>query len=97
MTDQEHFRPRSKKVRGVATRSLDLIDAMVVIAAQTRPGIAYKMFARGLIPSMETKPVRAVYRLLKIARETGRIPWSWIVDETARSKVSTWNNPELKR
>jgi hypothetical protein len=48
-------------------------------------------------PSMETKPVRAVYRLLKIARETGRIPWSWIVDETARSKVSTWNNPELKR
>jgi len=81
----------------MATRSLDLIDAMVVIAAQTRPGIAYKMFARGLIPSMETKPVRAVYRLLKIARETGRIPWSWIVDETARSKVSTWNNPELKR
>jgi hypothetical protein len=37
MTDQEHFCPRSKKVRGMATRSLDLIDAMVVIAAQTRP------------------------------------------------------------
>ena len=37
MTDQKHFRPRSKKVRGMATRSLDLIDAMVVIAAQTRP------------------------------------------------------------
>ena len=37
-------------------------------------------------PSMETKPVRAVYRLLKIARETGRIPWSWIVgDRTLES------------
>jgi hypothetical protein len=35
-----------------------------------------------------------VYRLLKEAREEGKIPWGWIVDETREmERVSTWDDP----
>jgi hypothetical protein len=35
------------------------------------------------------------YRLLRIARERGDIPWEWIVDETRElERVSTWSDPE---
>jgi hypothetical protein len=105
---QEYFGSRPKKGRGMAQASLDLIDAMHEIAEAAHPitgrGVGYKLFARGLIPSMSiirrpdgTKhdPMKGVYRLLKIAREEGRIPWSWIVDENrALEVVSTWDNPE---
>src|SRR5271163_3280872 len=38
--------------------------------------------------------MKSVYRLLKQAREQGKIPWDWIVDETrAIERVSTWANP----
>jgi hypothetical protein len=39
--------------------------------------------------------IRAVYRLLKEAREEGAIPWEWIVDETrSAERVATWEDPE---
>src|SRR5262249_35015799 len=48
----------------------------------------------GLIPSMARKEMQRVYRLLKVAREQGDIPWEWIVDETrSLERVSTWDNP----
>ena len=35
--------------------------------------------------------MRKVYRLLKLAREQGLIPWEWIVDETRElERVSSW-------
>jgi hypothetical protein len=89
----------SKKVgRGMAQRSLDLIEAMCAEAKAAQPitgrGIGYKLFSAGLIPSMETKEMQRVYRLLKEARERGHIPWAWIVDETRElERVSTWANP----
>jgi hypothetical protein len=94
----EHFETRSKKGRGMAQRSLDLIEAMRVAAKAAQPitgrGIGYKLFASGLIPSMERAEMQRVYRLLKEAREQGRIPWGWIVDETRElERVSTWANP----
>jgi hypothetical protein len=82
--------------RGMAQRSLDLIEAMRAIAEQVQPitcrGICYKLFVAGLIASMaDTAPV---YRLLTIARERGDIPWEWIVDETRNlERVSTWDDP----
>jgi hypothetical protein len=90
---------RSKKVRGMAQASLDLIDAMYVAAEAAQPitgrGIGYKLFTRGLIPSMKTSEMQKVYRLLKQAREQGLIPWEWIVDETRKvERVSTWSDPE---
>ena len=44
----EHFETRSKKGRGMARRSLDLIEAMHVAAEAAQPitgrGIGYKLF-----------------------------------------------------
>jgi hypothetical protein len=83
----------------MAQRSRDLIEAMFDAAAAAQPitgrGIGYKLFARGLIPSMATAEMQKVYRLLRIAREQDDIPWEWIVDETrSLERVSTWDDPE---
>jgi|SRR5262245_15076627 hypothetical protein len=48
----------------------------------TGRGIGYKLFTASLIPSMAVNEMQRVYRLLKLAREQGDIPWEWIVDET---------------
>jgi hypothetical protein len=93
----EHFETSSKKGRGLARESLALIEAMYEVAEAAQPitgrGVGYKLFARGLIPSMDAMP--KVYRLLKIARERDHIPWEWIVDETrAIERTSTWDDPE---
>jgi hypothetical protein len=60
----------------------------------TGRGIGYKLFAAGLIASMDRAEMQRVYRLRREAREDGTIPWEWIVDETRRlERVSTWDNP----
>ena len=86
MSTGEHFETGSKKVRGMAQRSLDLIEAMRDIAEGAQPitgrGVGYKLFTKGFIPSMARSEMQRVYRLLKEAREQGIIPWDWIVDET---------------
>ena len=57
----EHFETSSKKGRGrgMAQRSLDLIEAMHDAAEAAQPitgrGIGYKLFTAGLIPSMATR------------------------------------------
>jgi hypothetical protein len=44
---------------------------------------------------MSKRDMQRVYRLLKIARERGIIPWSWIVDEGREiERVPVWNDPE---
>ena len=93
---QEQIEASLKKVRGRSKRTLALIEAMKKIAQETHPitgrGIGYKLFAAGLIDSMNEMNV--VYRALKIAREEDTIPWDWIVDETRELElVSTWANP----
>jgi hypothetical protein len=94
----EYFETRSKKGRGMAQRSLDLIEAMYAKAEAAQPitgrGIGYKLFTAGLIDSMSTNEMQRVYRLLKEARERGDIPWEWIVDETrAIERTPTWADP----
>jgi hypothetical protein len=89
----------TKKVRGRAQASLDLIEAIYAAAEAAEPitvrGVAYKLFVAGLIPSMAKSDVRRVGRLLVAAREEGTIPWEWIVDETREiEQVATWENPE---
>jgi hypothetical protein len=96
----EQFQTGLKKPgRGMAQASLDLIDAMYGIAEAAQPitgrGIGYKLFTANLIKSMSTNEMAKVYRLLRIAREQGTIPWDWIVDETRElERVSTWSDPE---
>ena len=89
----------SKKGRGMAKASLDLIEAMHAAAESAQPitgrGIGYKLFTAGWTPSMEKKEMQRVYRLLRQAREQNIIPWEWIVDETrSLEKVSSWDDPE---
>lgn len=93
----EQIETRSKKVRGMAQASIDLIAAMRTAAEAAQPitgrGVGYKLFTLGLIPSMATSNMQRVYRLLKEAREQGLIPWEWIVDESRRvERVSTWSD-----
>jgi hypothetical protein len=70
----------------------------IAVAAQpiTGRGVGYKLFAAGLIASMDRSEMQRVYRLLKEAREHEMIPWDWIVDETTRELegVSSWKNPQ---
>jgi hypothetical protein len=88
----------TKKVRGMALESIELIEWMYDAVKAARPitgrGVGYKLFIAKLIASMERTEMRRVYRLLKEARERGIIPWAWIVDETRElERVSTWSNP----
>ena len=94
----EYFETGIKKGRGMAQRSLDLIDAMYAVAKAAEPitgrGVGYKLFTAGLIPSMSTNEMQRVYRLLKQAREQDIIPWEWIVDETrSLERTATWDDP----
>jgi hypothetical protein len=97
----EHFGTGSKilRSRGRAQKSIALIEAMVEIVEAAQPitgrGVGYKLFTAGLIPSMATKDMKRVYRLLKEAREDGTIPWHWIVDETRElERRAAWDDPE---
>jgi hypothetical protein len=95
----EQIETGSKKVRGMAKASLDLIEKIFAIAEATQPitgrGVGYKLFSRRLIPSMTRKDMQRVYRLLKQAREQGIIPWEWIVDENrSLERSATWDNPD---
>jgi hypothetical protein len=85
--------------RGMAQRSLDLIEAMRVIAKAAQPitgrGVGYKLFTQRLLSSMKRPEMARVYRLLLIARERGSIPWEWIVDENrALERMPTWADPD---
>ena len=95
----EQFETGLKKGRGMAKQSQNLITAMHALAEPAQPitgrGVGYKLFSAGLIPSMSRDEMQKVYRLLRIAREEGYIPWEWIVDETrSLERKSTWDNPE---
>jgi hypothetical protein len=67
----EHSETCSKKGRGMAQRSLDLIEAMHAAAEAAQPitgrGIGYKLFTQGLIASMAKSEMQRVYRLLRAA------------------------------
>ena len=96
----DYFDTGSKKGRGrgMARRSLELIEEMYAVAKAAQPltgrGVGYKLFTRDLIASMARPEMARVYRLLLAARERGRIPWEWIVDEIrALERVSTWADP----
>jgi hypothetical protein len=98
MSVAEQIGSCTKKVRGLAKASIDLIEAMRKAAKAAQPitgrGIGYKLFAAGLTPSMDLPVMKRVYRLLKIAREQGMIPWEWIVDETRGLEIcSSWDDP----
>jgi hypothetical protein len=94
----EYLETCSKKGRGMAQASINLIEAMATAAQAAQPingrGIGYKLFVAGLIPSMDKANMQRVYRLLREAREQGWINWNWIVDETRElERTPSWDDP----
>ena len=82
--------------RGMAQKSLDLIEHSRRILAAIQPttvrSVCYQLFTRGLIEDMGRGSTHNVSRLLVVARESGIIPWEWIVDETRQEeRASSWN------
>jgi hypothetical protein len=68
---------------------------LAAIQPTTVRGVAYQLFTRGLIENMGTACVRNVSRMIVIARESGIIPWEWIVDDTRREMYfQKWNGLE---
>ena len=57
--------------------------------------MCYRLFIEKLIPSMEKANTSRVSVQLRDARESGLIPWEWIVDESRPAEsVATWKNPQ---
>lgn len=88
----------SRRGRGPSKASIAIVDAAAEILAEIQPAsvraVCYRLFALTLIPNMSKASTDKVSRLLVGARESGAIPWDWIVDETREAeRVSSWDNP----
>jgi hypothetical protein len=90
---------QKRKGRGKADKTLQLIQAAIRIAREIQPcsvrAICYRLFTEKLIRDMYKKSTSAVGTQLKYARESGQLPWDWIVDETREAEtIPSWDNPE---
>lgn len=88
----------TRRGRGKAQASLDIIEAAVAILEEIQPAsiraCCYRLFVGGHIDSMAKVNTDKVSKLLVWAREQGRLPWEWVVDETREvEQVSTWREP----
>jgi len=84
--------------RGKSARSLDLIDAAHDILVEIQPAsvraVCYKLFALDMIASMAKSETNRVSVQLTWGRETGAIPWDWIVDDTREpERIAAWKDP----
>lgn len=84
--------------RGKATRSLEMVAAAREILAEIQPAsvraVCYRLFVRGLLRGMSKGEVARAGTQLLWAREAGRIPWAWIVDETRElERRPSWADP----
>jgi len=72
--------------RGIATKTLDLIEAAVAILNEIQPAsvraVCYQLFNHKHILDMSKGSTDRVSRALVRAREAAWVPWEWIVDET---------------
>ena len=85
--------------RGRSERSDQLVDAAYEILQEIQPcsvrAVCYRLFVARVIDSMKTNETARVSRNLVWARESGAIPWEWIVDETRQAeRTPMWSNPE---
>jgi hypothetical protein len=70
------------------------VDILETIQPCSVRAVAYQLFSRGAIDSMDKATTNRVGALLTRAREEGEIPWEWIVQEgRAVESVATWDDP----
>ncbi len=84
--------------RGLAHKTLALIEASAAILAEIQPAtvraVCYRLFVQGITANMGKGETDRVSRALTMARECGWIAWEWIVDETRHvEKRPSWNDP----
>jgi len=89
----------SPRRRGKSAKSLELINASIEILGEIEPAtiraVCYRLFVAGLIPDMSKASTNRVSRQLVDARESGALPWEWIVDETREAeRIPLWDDPE---
>lgn len=89
----------ARKGRGKSRSSIVLVDAAYDILSEIQPAsvraVCYRLLVRELISSMAKGETSKVSKQLTWAREVGRIPWQWIVDETrAPETVAQWEDPQ---
>lgn len=86
--------------RGISQNSKRIIEAARAILEAENPAsvraVCYRLFiTHRLIASMAKSETDKVSKLLVRARENGIVPWSWIVDETRATEItSAWSDPE---
>lgn len=85
--------------RGKSAKTMEQIAAsreiLSIIQPATVRAVCYQLFTRGLIANMGKNETGKVSRQLVYARESGIIPWEWIVDETREAeRPGTWDNPD---
>ncbi len=88
-----------RRGRGPAQKTLALTAAIVDILEEIQPAtvraVCYRLFVAGHIANMSKGQTDKVSRVLVAARETGRVPWEWVVDENrAAERLNMWDNPE---
>jgi hypothetical protein len=70
-------------------------DILEQIQPATVRAVCYQLFTRKLIENMSKSCTNSVSRHLRIAREEGKIPWEWIVDESREAETAgRWSNPD---
>lgn len=85
--------------RGKSTASLALVHAAADILREIEPAsvraVCYRLFTMGLLQDMSKCSTNRVSTQLVWARETGLIPWEWIVDETRSvERTSSWRDTD---
>lgn len=89
---------RRRRGRGKSRRNLELLERLGPIVESIQPAsvraVGYQSFTRGLQPDMSKASMNRLSTLLTYAREAGRMPWEWIVDETREpERVNAWADP----
>jgi hypothetical protein len=83
--------------RGKTAATLTFIDACSRILEEIQPAsiraVAYQLFIRHLLDSMEKSNTNKVSKQLVYVREQGIVPWDWIVDE-AREEERITGKPD---
>jgi hypothetical protein len=90
---------REASVRGKSATTLALEAAILDIVEERAPitvrGVAYALFTRSLIPSMETNHTARVSRIMTAMREDKTLDWRKIVDGSRPSRgTNTWSDPD---
>jgi hypothetical protein len=86
-------------MRGQSDKTIRLSVAAKEILAEIQPAsvraVCYRLFVNGHIANMSKNETNKVSKALVKGRESGFIPWEWIVDEArAEERVPQWNEPE---